>query len=548
MADNILENVWPEWQIVRQIGKGSFGVVYEAVRTDHSIESHAAIKVISIPQNESEIESLRSEGLSEDATRRYLQGVVDEFVDEIRLMESFKGIQNIVSVEDYKVVEKTDELGWNIYIRMELLTPFNSSIRDKTLSEMDVIRLGVDICSALELCARRNVIHRDIKPENIFVNQFGDFKLGDFGIARKLENVTGGLSRKGTYNYMAPEIERGRQYDATVDLYSLGLVLYRFMNRNRLPFLDTERQCLNPNERMAAIRRRMDGEPLPAPCDASPAMAQIILCACAPDPGRRFACASAMKTALTSVLNSTYSERRDIPDLTPPVIQAPPAKDSDETILIPAPHPPRKSIDTFGGRKKSRAPAIISAVLAAALLVGGGIYAVSRFSDGKTSTKEDNPAVSDPVSSESGSAEHSYQYITDNCSWTEAFEKAKAAGGYLARFDTMEEYLQILSEIEAEGLTQIEFRIGARRAHNGEDYFWVDENNAMFGDRINSDDHWTRSEWLSGEPSYQWKTNSEEYLEIYFDQKTGKWVWNDVADAVYRPEENKYGYIVEFDS
>lgn len=128
-------------------------------------------------------------------------------------------------------MKKKNEIGWDIYIRMELLIPLNSYICDNILLEQDVIKLGVDICTALELCAKRNVIHRDIKPENIFINQFGDFKLGDFGIARKLENVTGGFSQKGTYSYMAPEIEKGIQYDATVDLYSLGLVMYRFMKQ-----------------------------------------------------------------------------------------------------------------------------------------------------------------------------------------------------------------------------------------------------------------------------------------------------------------------------
>ena len=268
-----LQGIWPEWEIVKRIGSGSFGVVYEAVRKDDYMESHAAVKVIQIPQNEAELDSLRSEGLSKDATRTYLQGIVDDFVSEIQLMESFKGTQNVVSIEDYKVVEKQDEIGWNIYIRMELLTPLSTYIADKVLSEDEVIKLGTDICTALELCAKRSIIHRDIKPENIFVNQFGDFKLGDFGIARKLENVTGGMSQKGTYSYMAPEIEKGDQYDATVDLYSLGLVLYRFTNKNRLPFLDTERQILNPNDRAEAVRRRMNGEPLPPPCEASPMMA-----------------------------------------------------------------------------------------------------------------------------------------------------------------------------------------------------------------------------------------------------------------------------------
>ena len=248
MENDIISAVWPEWKKVKCINRGSFGVVYEAVRTDHGVESRAAIKVISIPQNDAELESLRSAGLSADATKTYLQEVVNDFANEIRLMESFKGFQNIVSVEDYKVVERNDRVGWDIYIRMELLTPLNTYISDKVLSEREVIELGCDICSALERCAQRNVIHRDIKPDNIFINEFGDYKLGDFGIARKLENMTSGLSQKGTYNYMAPEVEKGYSYDATVDIYSLGIVLYWLLNKRRLPFVSTEKKLLSPRD------------------------------------------------------------------------------------------------------------------------------------------------------------------------------------------------------------------------------------------------------------------------------------------------------------
>ena len=167
-----------------------------------------------------------------------------------------------------------------------------------------MVKLGSDICTALEICAKRNVIHRDIKPENIFVNSFGDFKLGDFGIARKLENMTGELSQKGTQNYMAPEVMKGNQYDATVDIYSPGLVLYRLLNKNRLPFLNTEKQMLTHSERMAAIKRRMDGEEIPAPCEASPRVASVILYALAYNPKKRFASATAMKNALNYALNN----------------------------------------------------------------------------------------------------------------------------------------------------------------------------------------------------------------------------------------------------
>ncbi|HAV00069.1 MAG TPA: hypothetical protein DCW47_02590 [Lachnospiraceae bacterium] len=301
MENDVISSVWPEWSVVKQLGKGAYGVVYEAVRTDYTVESKAAIKVIKIPANDSEIESLRADGLSEDDTRSYLTGIVNDFVGEIQLMESLKGIQNIVSVEDYKVVEHKDRVGWTILIRMELLTPLNAFIGDDMLPEKAVLKLGVDICSALEICAMKKVIHRDIKPENIFINEFGDYKLGDFGVARKLENVAGALSQKGTYNYMAPEVEKGTSYNETVDLYSLGLVLYRFLNRKMLPFL-TPQTNMSPNERMAAVRRRLDGEPLPAPADASPEAAGVILKACAFDPGQRYRTASEMKRAINAVL------------------------------------------------------------------------------------------------------------------------------------------------------------------------------------------------------------------------------------------------------
>ena len=376
MENDIISAVWPEWKKVKCINRGSFGVVYEAVRTDHGVESRAAIKVISIPQNDAELESLRSAGLSADATKTYLQEVVNDFANEIRLMESFKGFQNIVSVEDYKVVERNDRVGWDIYIRMELLTPLNTYISDKVLSEREVIELGCDICSALERCAQRNVIHRDIKPDNIFINEFGDYKLGDFGIARKLENMTSGLSQKGTYNYMAPEVEKGYSYDATVDIYSLGIVLYWLLNKRRLPFVSTEKKLLSPRDLVTANRRRLDGEPLPAPCNASPAMAEVILKACDPDPRKRFASAKEMKNALKTVAEGSNTAQNPLEE-TVDVRHSAMRREQDGTISVhKAQGPSPAVINTFGERKKSSKPIIIAAIIAVVIMLGGGTFIV----------------------------------------------------------------------------------------------------------------------------------------------------------------------------
>ena len=150
--DDHLKNVWPEWLIEEPaIGRGSYGVVYKAVKRERDLESYAAVKVISIPRDESEYDTLIAEGLTADNSKSAIDKIVNGFVNEIKLMEAFKGVQNIVSVEDYKVCEKAQGVGYDIYIRMELLSPFAKHLANKDMDEAAVIKLGTDICTALEL-------------------------------------------------------------------------------------------------------------------------------------------------------------------------------------------------------------------------------------------------------------------------------------------------------------------------------------------------------------------------------------------------------------
>ena len=154
---------------------------------------------------------------------------------------------------------------------IELLTPLDSLMSQRKLREDEVLRIGIDICSALELCEAKNILHRDIKPANIFYNDktpgYIFYKLGDFGIARSLQAMTHGLSTKGTPNYMAPEVFAGKPYDHRADLYSLGITLYRLLNENRHPF--SSGQDFSAAAREQALARRMTGEPLPLPTGGS---------------------------------------------------------------------------------------------------------------------------------------------------------------------------------------------------------------------------------------------------------------------------------------
>ena len=292
---------WREWKITEKIGEGSYGRVYKAERTERGHTFYSAIKIISIPSSSEELSTIRQETESENSTRQYFENIMEECIQEIRTMEYFRGNSYIVSVEDFKVTEYLDEIGWDIFIRMEFLTSFADYCTEKTIEEQEVIRLGLDLSRALECMESLHIIHRDIKPENIFVSRFGDYKLGDFGIARDTAGAVSGLSKKGTYPYMAPEMYRGEKYDNRADICSLGLVLYKLMNHNRLPFLDLDKQLITYRDKENALNDRMSGKPLPAPAGAGELFSKIILKACAYDPNQRYKSASVLKHDLEAL-------------------------------------------------------------------------------------------------------------------------------------------------------------------------------------------------------------------------------------------------------
>lgn len=178
-------SMWNDWTVEKLIGEGSFGKVYKIIRKEFGHTYESALKVIKIPQTQAEVETIRNDGMSDESIAAYFESLVEDIVDEFALMSKLRGYTNIVSYEDHNVVPQKDGIGWDIFIRMELLTPMFQYLRNNTLSVRNVIMLGIDICQALEICQKFNIIHRDIKPENIFVSGIGNFELGDFGIARQ---------------------------------------------------------------------------------------------------------------------------------------------------------------------------------------------------------------------------------------------------------------------------------------------------------------------------------------------------------------------------
>lgn len=370
------------WHMVREIGEGSFGHVYEIAREEFGVTYRAAMKIISLPRNEQDVESLRASGMSEDEIRSYYSQFVQDMAGEISMMSRLKGQSHIVSYEDHAVIPHEDGIGADIQIRMELLTPLLTYTRRHVLTQRDVVKLGCDMCRALELCRRHAIIHRDIKPENIFVTENGDFKLGDFGVARQAERTSQGFSVRGTFSYMAPEVYRGEEYGPTVDGYSLGLVLYRFLNDGRMPFMPPYPEKMEYGDNEKAARRRLSGETLPPPCHAGKHLSRVVLKACAVSAQDRYQSPEEMRKALEEVpareldvfaqATMAYTDYSQLTGMEPPP--------QPSTVVSPPPQEVPKTPSAPPTPKKNRVVWVvgITAVVLALMFVGVWIFALTR--------------------------------------------------------------------------------------------------------------------------------------------------------------------------
>ena len=335
------ENIhFPGWEVVRKIGEGSFGGVYEIHRTlpDGRVEK-AALKKLTVPKDNSEIRELYSQSFSKENITAHYKDQMRELVNEYTLTQELNGCRNVVACHDVQCVQHADGIGWDIYIRMELLKPLKL-VLSADYQEMAVLKLGLSLCNALFACQEHHIVHRDIKPENILVSDRGEFKLGDFGIAKVSEKTATG-TMTGTMGYMAPEVANRWHYGAQADIYSLGMVLYWMMNRRTLPFLPFPPTIPTAAQRQEAANRRFAGESFPPPVNGSRELKAIVMKACAFSTDKRYQTVRELRRDLYAC----YQQRRagKTVDVSIPV-------NTDETVWTNEP----TSGNTYSGNRSFR--------------------------------------------------------------------------------------------------------------------------------------------------------------------------------------------------
>lgn len=280
--------LWGSWRLDGLIACENGYELYRVCKEEWGKQYVSIVKLHSFRVDTRDIMEAQTLGLQSAELPGYFKSLMGNIQNEIELMYRLRGNSNIAAYEDHVIYEKDGGKGWDVLIRMEYLEPLSSIAAGNGLEAVQVARLGTDISRALEACAREGIIHRDIKDSSIFVSTRGEYKLGSFSAAREL--TRGGRSALTSLSplYMAPELYMEQGYDSTADIYSLGMVMYKLLNRGRLPFLPLPPGMISAEAAEKALLRRMSGEELPLPADAGEGLGAIILKACSFDKRDRY--------------------------------------------------------------------------------------------------------------------------------------------------------------------------------------------------------------------------------------------------------------------
>jgi serine/threonine protein kinase len=295
------EPLWNDWYIKNLIGEGSSGKVYKIYKNLYNEKHFSAIKVIEVPTKQQYNNIVCTSGNNNNKfLDKYFDKLTKEITNEISLLYKLKGFNNIISYDDYIIKEFENKR--YIIIKMEYAISLKEYLSTKELDKMDIIKLGIDICNALIVCHKNNIIHRDIKEDNIFVKNDGEtFKLGDFSVSKDNYLNESMSTQVGTISYMAPEILKGKKYSYNADVYSLGIVLYKLLNEKRIPFLNEG--DISNSEIEKAQSMRLSGRKLPKTKNGDIVIDSIIQRACNYEPTSRYKNAMDLKYALEKYLS-----------------------------------------------------------------------------------------------------------------------------------------------------------------------------------------------------------------------------------------------------
>jgi len=300
------------------------GTAVYLVRSKKSDQFYV-LKHISVPESQRQVDALIFTGAAADneAAQAYYQQVVSDYQSELEQMLALANSPNLDCFRSYEIKPKEDAVGFDVYLMAEYRNTLERYLAETPITQAAAVNLAMDLCNALSELRSVGLIHRDVMPSNIYLDTNGHFMLGDLGMARIEELKFCSMPEGMLSPYSAPELfDLIANVNETIDLYAVGLILYRIYNGNHAPFEDEKTSA------KAADRMRITGQELPAPMFADYEMAEIIHKACAFKPEDRYQTPDEMKQALVD-----YMKRNQVGDtpITPPIVAHETQIDPDAT-------------------------------------------------------------------------------------------------------------------------------------------------------------------------------------------------------------------------
>ena len=265
---------------------------YPAVKENS--ERKYIVKVISIPASQTQLDALLITGAYKDAAEAsdYFRQLSDNLLQEAQLLHQLSRLNGFVPYEGCQVEPmQKNRVGYQIYLLSGFRLSLDRYMHRHTVSHLEAVNLGIDLCAALSACRKAGMLYIDLKPSNIFISNKKEYKIGDLGFTPMASMKYSSMPEKYRSCYTPPELlDDLSVLNDTADTYALGMILYQIFNNGALP--------------------QASDKPLPPPATADEEMTAILLKACAPDPADRWESPEQMGQALID-----YMQRGTINDV-----------------------------------------------------------------------------------------------------------------------------------------------------------------------------------------------------------------------------------------